>query len=225
MATISKENYLKTIFMQNSLNGKMITSSELAKELNVSKAAISEMANKLSQQGYIEYRKFKGIKLLAKGKKIAIDVIRKHRLWELFLIETLGLSWDEVHAEAEKLEHCTTINLIDKIDEHLNFPSLDPHGEPIPNKRGEFRAVKDDIPMKECSINKKYLIVRVNDKSDELMKYLSKISISLNKEISILDKINFDGSILININKTKQMLSEKIIENIFVREIENDNDN
>ncbi|MFZ1291925.1 MAG: metal-dependent transcriptional regulator [Melioribacteraceae bacterium] len=220
MATISKENYLKTIFLQNSLSGKMITSTELAKELNVSKAAISEMANKLSQQGFIEYKKFKGIKLLAKGKKIAVDVIRKHRLWELFLIETLGLSWDEVHAEAEKLEHCTTLNLIDKIDEHLNFPILDPHGEPIPNKKGEFRAEKNDIPMKECFIDKKYLIVRVNDRSDELMKYLSKINVYLNKEITVLEKINFDGSILIENDKLKQMLSEKITENIFVREIE-----
>ncbi|MBK8945526.1 MAG: metal-dependent transcriptional regulator [Ignavibacteriae bacterium] len=220
MATISKENYLKTIFLLNSISGKIITSSELAKEMNVTKAAISEMANKLSEQGYVEYQKFKGIKLLAKGKKIAVDVIRKHRLWELFLIKTLGLSWDEVHAEAEKLEHYTTANLIDKIDEHLNFPVFDPHGEPIPNKKGEFRAEKNDIPLKESLVNKKYIIARVNDRSDELMKYLSKINISLNKEISIMEKINFDGSIIIESDKHRQMLSEKITENIYVREIE-----
>ena len=219
MATISKENYLKTIFLQNSNNGKMITSAELAKELNVSKAAISEMANKLSKQGFIEYKKFKGIKLLSKGKKIAVDVIRKHRLWELFLMKTLNLSWDEVHAEAEKLEHYTTENLIDKIDEQLNFPIYDPHGEPIPNKNGEFRAVKNDFSMKECAINKKYKVVRVNDRSDDLMKYLSKINFALNIEIKISEKIDFDGSLLVKYNNSKIMLSEKIIENVFVREV------
>lgn len=219
MATISKENYLKTIFLQNLNSGKMITSVELAKELKVSKAAISEMANKLSKQGFIEYKKFKGIKLLSKGKKVAVDVIRKHRLWELFLMKTLNLTWDEVHAEAEKLEHYTTENLIDKIDEKLNFPIYDPHGEPIPNKNGEFRAVKNDFSMKECVVNKKYKVVRVNDRSDELMKYLSKINFALNIEITIIEKIDFDGSVIIKYNNSKIMISEKIIENIFVREV------
>jgi len=219
MATISKENYLKTIFQMNNANGKLVTPTELALELNVSKAAISEMAKKLSKQGYIDYQKYNGIKILSKGRKIAVDVIRKHRLWELFLIETLNLTWDEVHVEAEKLEHYTSDALIDKIDEHLKFPNFDPHGEPIPNKEGNFRAVCNDISMKDCKVGEKYLITRVNDRFDDLMKYLSEINISLNKEILILNKLEFDGSLLVEINKTKYMLSEKIIESIFVKEM------
>lgn len=221
MATISKENYLKAIYTLGEGNSKLVSSTNLAKELDVSKAAISEMASRLAGQGFIDYKKYKGIKILAKGKKLAISVIRKHRLWELFLVDSLGLSWDEVHNEAEKLEHCTTDFLIDKIDEHLKFPKTDPHGDPIPNKNGDFRTVWNDMSMKECVENKSYSIVRVNDRSDDFMKYLSKIKFLLNKEFIVIEKLAFDGSLKIEIDKIKHMLSEKIIENIFVREIKN----
>jgi len=116
MATISKENYLKAIYGLANKNGEVVPTSALSKELDVSNAAISEMANKLSKLDFVEYKKYKGVKILAKGKKIATNVLRKHRLWELFLMETLGLDWGEVHYEAEKLEHSTSNCLIDKID-------------------------------------------------------------------------------------------------------------
>lgn len=219
MATISKENYLKSIYYLAKGNGKLVTSSELANELNVTKAAISEMAKKLSQQGYINYQRYKGIKILSKGKKIALDIIRKHRLWELFLVNTLGLSWEEVHCEAEKLEHSTTQFLIDKIDEHLKFPVLDPHGEPIPNKNGNYRSVLNDFPMKDCEIGNAYRVSRVKDKNKELIKYLSQINIKLNKKIRIINKLEFDKSIIIEVGKVSHSLSDKLVNHIFLTKI------
>jgi len=219
MATISKENYLKAIYSIAKKNGNRVSASILAKELNVSNAAISEMANRLDSQGFVDYKKYKGIKILPKGKKIAINVLRKHRLWELFLIKTLGLNWGEVHSEAEKLEHSTTDFLIDKIDEFLNFPKSDPHGAPIPNKDGNFRIESLDIPMSGCRQNTKYKISRVEDRNPEIIKYLSKINISLNKEISIVDKLDFDGSVIINVDNVNHSLSEKLVNHIFISEV------
>ncbi|MEE9429610.1 MAG: metal-dependent transcriptional regulator [Melioribacteraceae bacterium] len=219
MATISKENYLKAIYKLAKGNGKVVSSSELATELDVSKAAISEMAKKLALQGYINYQRYKGIKILSKGKKVALDVIRKHRLWELFLVNTLGLSWEEVHSEAENLEHSTTQFLIDKIDEHLDFPMFDPHGEPIPNKNGNYRSIINDFAMKECEVGKVYKISRVNDRNKELIKYLTQINIKLNKKIKIVDKLRFDNSIIIEVGKSSHSLSEKLVENIFLTKV------
>lgn len=220
MATISKENYLKAIYGLTKRNGTIVPSSSLAKELGITNAAISEMAKKLDKDGYVEYKKYKGIKILKKGKTLAVNVLRKHRLWELFLIKTLGLHWGEVHPEAENLEHCTTDVLIDRIDEFLNFPASDPHGAPIPNKEGIYRSETNDIPMHECIISKKYKISRVNDRNPDLIKYLSQIKISLNKEIKIIEKLSFDSSVIIEIDKIRHSLSEKLVNNIYISEIE-----
>jgi DtxR family Mn-dependent transcriptional regulator len=219
MATISKENYLKAIYGLTSLNGERIPASSLAQELEVSNAAVTEMANKLSKQGFIDYEKYRGIKILEKGRKLAINVLRKHRLWEIFLIETLGLNWGEVHDEAERLEHGTTNFLIDKIDEYLDYPKADPHGAPVPNKDGSFRTEITDFPMADCKKGQSYKISRVRDKNIELIKYLSQINISLNKKIIIEDKLSFDNSIIVSIEGVKHSLSEKLVEHIFLSEI------
>jgi len=216
MATISKENYLKAIYLLSGREGETISSSMLANELKVSNAAITEMANKLSDQKYVFYEKYKGIKILSKGKKLALNVIRKHRLWELFLVKSLGLKWSQVHTEAEKLEHCSTDFLTEKIDEYLNFPEVDPHGEPIPSSSGNYRTKSKDMTMEKCEIGESYLVARVNDKSSELIDYLSKINISLRKKIKIIDKLNFDGSIIVEVDGIKYSLSKTIVNSIYL---------
>lgn len=218
MANISKENYLKAIYSLSKIKKDYISSSEIAKELSLTNAAISEMANRLAREGYIEYKKYKGIKILAAGEKLAISVIRKHRLWELFLIETLGLKWGEVHLEAEKLEHSTSNSLIDKIDEFLNYPKTDPHGFPIPNKNGHFRSKAEDFELKDCEIGKTYKISRVNDKNNELINYLSHINLFIDKKIKIKDKLGFDCSVIIEIDNQTHSLSEKLVNNIYITE-------
>lgn len=220
MATISKENYLKAIYKLSNNNGKSISSSELAKELNVTSAAVTEMANKLSKQEFISYEKYKGIKILSKGKKLALNIIRKHRLWELFLIQVLKLDWSQVHIEAEKLEHCSTDLLTDRIDEYLKFPEIDPHGEPIPNSRGLYRSKPKDIEMSKCEIGVSYLIARVSDKSSDLIDYLTKINVTLKKNINIIDKLSFDGSIIIEVDGIRHSLSSTIVNSIFLIEVQ-----
>lgn len=138
MSTISKENYLKVIFNQNELVNDFVTTSQMAQELDVSNAAISDMAKKLSSEGLITYEKYKGMELTSKGEKMALKVIRRHRLWELFLMKILGLNWSEIHDEAENLEHHSSDFLIDKIDEYLGYPEFDPHGHPIPKKERRY---------------------------------------------------------------------------------------
>lgn len=220
MATISKENYLKAIYGLAKTSGTIVPSSILAKELGVTNAAISEMAKKLDKNGYIEYKKYKGIKILSKGRKLAVNVLRKHRLWELFLIKTLGLDWGEVHLEAENLEHSTTDALIDRIDEFLNYPTSDPHGAPIPSKDGIYRSETNDIPMYQCSVGKIYSVSRVNDRNIELIKYLSQIKMSLLKKIKVIDKLSFDNSVIIEIDGVRHSLSEKLVTNIYISEVE-----
>ena len=218
MANISKENYLKAIYTLAKHNEGYISSSQIAKELCVTNAAISEMANRLAKSGYIEYKKYKGIKITAAGETLAVSVLRKHRLWELFLVETLGLTWGEVHLEAEKLEHSTSSFLIDKIDVFLKFPKTDPHGAPIPNKEGNYRIKSNDIALENCEIGKTYRISRVNDKNTELINYLTKLRLFLNKKIKIKDKLGFDGSIIIELDNQTHSLSEKLVNNIYVSE-------
>lgn len=217
MSSISKENYLKTIYNLSILNEGIVATSSVAKELNVSSAAITEMASKLSQEGYVDYKKYKGIKILSKGKKLATNIIRKHRLWELFLIDTLELNWEEVHNEAEKLEHSTSDYLIDKIDEYLKFPDSDPHGSPIPTKEGNYRSKITDFPVSESEVGKSYKISRVNDKNRELIKYLSQINLSLNTKIKVIEKLGFDGSVVIQVEGNSHTLSEKLSSNIFIK--------
>ncbi len=216
MITISKENYLKSIYTLAKGNGNFVSLTELSKELNVTKSAVTEMSKKLYEQGCIKYVRYKGIKILPKGKKIALQVIRKHRLWELFLVETLNLSWDKVHPEAEKLEHYSSDFLIDTIDKHLNYPKLDPHGEPIPCKDGSYRSKIKDIPMSECKPGETYKVTRVNDREEDLIRYLSKIKIHLNRKIKIIEKLKFDNSVIIEVKGITHSLSSKLVDNIYL---------
>jgi len=216
MSTISKENYLKTIYTECN-NGKgIVTSSVLSEKLGVTKAAVSDMAKSLSKLNLINYKPYKGISLSKKGEKIALQIIRRHRLWELFLINVLNLTWSEVHEEAERLEHCTSDLLVDKIDDFLNNPKFDPHGDPIPNRNGVMPPLPKLIKLSDVKIGEKYKIARVNDQSRELMDYLTKINFKLNAEIQINDKLNYDNTLLIQNKSASISLSEKITDKIDV---------
>ena len=216
MSTISKENYLKTIYTECNDSKVVVTSSVLSEKLGVTKAAVSDMAKNLSKLNLINYKPYKSISLSKKGEQIALQIIRRHRLWELFLISALNLSWSEVHEEAERLEHCTSDLLVNKIDDFLKNPKFDPHGEPIPNRNGVMPPLPKFIKLSDAEIGKKYKIARVNDQSRELMDYLTKINFKLNAEIQINDKLNYDNTLLIKNQKTSISLSEKITNKIDV---------
>lgn len=219
MPTISKENYLKAVYSESLEEAAGAKTSVLSEKLEVSNAAISEMARKLSDEGLLNYAKYRGVELTGEGKKIALKVIRRHRLWELFLIKVLGMSWSEVHDEAERLEHSTSDFLIDKIDDFLDNPTVDPHGDPIPRRNGTLPKLPELINMLNAEIGCKYKIGRVNDRSSDLMNYLTQIGLELFKKIEIVDKLSFDNSVIIKVDSINHSLSEFVASNIFLEKV------
>jgi DtxR family Mn-dependent transcriptional regulator len=218
MSTISKENYLKTLYTQDKSTEASVTTSQIAEKLNVTNAATSEMAKKLSNAGLVNYQRYKGVELTTKGKKVALNVLRRHRLWELFLMEVLNLTWDEVHDEAELLEHQTSERLIDKIDEFLNFPTFDPHGSPIPQKNGELPKMPELVSLTNAIEGSTYCVARVSDRNSELIKYFSKIGLILNKKIKIVEFLTFDNSVVIELDGAETTISEKTARSIFLKQ-------
>lgn len=216
MFSTSVEDYIKHIYELQSEGSKVNTSS-LALKLNVSPASVSEMISKLTKPGWIENTPYRGFSLTDKGEKIAVNLIRKHRLIEVFLHQHLGYSWDEVHVEAEKFEHVCTDKFINKLDEYLGYPKSDPHGDPIPDINGNI-ADKKNLMLCDSEPRRYYIVRKVNDTSDEVLRYISGIGIKLNTEVFLSEKITFDESILITINGVKHLLSKRIAENIFVEE-------
>lgn len=217
MSTISKENYLKLIYSHNNKMGSSATTSRMAASLSISNAAISDMAKKLSKDGLITYEKYKGMQLTKEGEKLALKVVRKHRLWELFLLEVLKIPWSEVHDDAEKLEHYTSDFLMDKIDDYLGCPEFDPHGHPIPRKDGTLPKLPKLIPMLKCEKGKIYELAQVDDGNSQLIKYLSKIGLVLNTPFEVVDVISFDQSMMIKFSGKTVTVSEKIAKNILVK--------
>jgi DtxR family Mn-dependent transcriptional regulator len=214
MKSTGKENYLKTIYELTALRGAGLHSHELADALNVSRPAITDMLKKLIKEGLVEKKVKDGLRLTEKGERSAVTMLRKHRLWETFLIKVLNLSWEEVHDEAEHLEHSASDYLINKIDEYLGFPKFDPHGSPIPQKNGKIFRSKDLIKLTDAVIGGIYIIAEVSDKSRELLDLLNKMGLSLNSSIEIKSKVGFDGSMIIGFNGKEIMLTSKIQESI-----------
>ena len=219
MFSLSKENFLKQIYKQEENGIPNASASHLAMELNVSNAAITDMARKLSNAGYVNHLPYKGLSLTKEGRIAALNVVRKHRLWELFLIKTLNMNWSEVHDEAENLEHFTSDKLIDKIDEYLGFPTIDPHGAYIPDRNGKITPYPERFSLSEAKLDKEYIFSRIFDESTEILKYLNRIGLKLKSTIRLLEKFSIDESCLILFEGKEIILSKKVSEQIFVEHI------
>ena len=214
MINKSIEDYLKNIYTIKLAVGKVSTSL-LAEKLGVSAAAVSDMVSKLSRTGYIKNTPYKGFELTKKGQDIAINLIRKHRIWEVFLLKHLKYPWEQVHTEAENLEHASSDELILKLEDFLEFPKYDPHGDPIPDRNGKF--IHDELkPLSNIDIGESVTIKRVPDENSEVLLYLTKMGLKLNDKVKVVEKINFDNSIQILVKKNKIFLSEKLANSIFV---------
>ena len=218
MKNISKEDYLSAIYKFRDEDGE-IKPNLIADTLDISNAAVTDMLRKLSTDGLVVYKKYKGIKLTVEGENYAKNMVRRHRIWETFLNRILGMPWDKVHEEAEKLEHSSSDELINRIEEYLDYPETDPHGYPIPNRKGKLPKHKIAVAISELNKNEKAEVIRVNDTNSRLLSYLSKIGIDLGKEISIKDVLDFDGSMLLKINNKEVNISKAIASNIFVEKI------
>jgi DtxR family Mn-dependent transcriptional regulator len=176
------------------------------------------MIKKLAEEGTLSHTPYKGVELTAEGKMLALRIIRKHRLWEMFLAEILHFSWDEIDHEAERFEHIMSDKMEEKIDEVLGYPLVDPHGDPIPTRDGEIKQIRS-FPLSEGLEGSSVRIIRVSDSNSELLQYISSIGIALNKKIKIKQKMTFDQSVIITVNGKEQTISQKISQSIFVEKV------
>ncbi len=218
MQTLSEENYLKIIYNLEIKGLKKITPTAISEALNNNPASVVDMLKKLDEKKLLEYEKAKGVKLTDKGKNIGIQIVRKHRLWEAFLLDKLGYGWDEVHDIAEQLEHVQHPTLADRLDEFLGFPKYDPHGDPIPKANGETAATYKTL-LAELEAGKTCRVVAVKDTSPAFLQYLKKLNIGIGAKITIVEKISFDNSIVIIADKEGQSTVSNIFaENLVVNE-------
>lgn len=211
----SVEDYLKAIYKLENEEEGGVSNSRLASEMEVSNASVTNMVKRLSDRGLVDYTSYYGSRLTAPGRKIALEIIRHHRLLELYLKEMLGYSWDEVHDEAEKLEHHISEQFGDKIAEMLNDPRFDPHGDPIPSKDGEMPVMKT-CPLSEFESGLYCIISRVKDQNPELLRYLEKLGLIPGVKLKIVEREPFDGPITLEVTGNRISIGHNVAESIFV---------
>jgi DtxR family Mn-dependent transcriptional regulator len=216
MITLTEENYLKAI-LAISLNadGKVSTNS-IANEIGTSAASVSDMLKKLQDKKLIKYEKYKGVELSKSGEKKAINILRKHRLWETFLVNKLAFGWGEVHDVAEQLEHIKSEELVDRLDAFLGFPQFDPHGEPIPTKDGNIPK-SNTIPLNKLNTGTKGKVMGVTLDETAFLDYLTKLNISIGTGIEVLETISFDQSLSIKIEQKIQHISSDVAKHLLIK--------
>ena len=212
--SVSEENYLKAIYHLQEAGGKVNTNA-LAEKLNAKAASITDMMKKLSSKGLLDYTPYYGFSLSSEGKKAAIFIIRRHRLWELFLSQKLGFSWEEVHQLAEELEHVSNKKLTDRLDEFLGFPSYDPHGDPIPDSKGKIN-VRNNISLLDLPKNQTAGVCQVTNQSPEMLELLKHKNIGIGTKLEVRKHFPFDQSIELKIKTKTVTISEQLAKNIFV---------
>jgi DtxR family Mn-dependent transcriptional regulator len=213
--TTSEENYLKTIFHLQETEGT-VTTNILAEKLQTKPASVTDMMKKLDSKKLLNYKPYYGFSLSAEGKKIALGIIRRHRLWEYFLSEKLKFGWEEVHLLAEELEHVSSKKLIDRLDEYLGFPPFDPHGDPIPDNKGKIRNIKK-IPLDQLTLQQPAEVCQVTNQSAEMLDLLQHKSIGIGTKLEVKKYFDFDRSFELKIKNTIITISEQLAKNIFVR--------
>jgi DtxR family transcriptional regulator, Mn-dependent transcriptional regulator len=214
--TQSEENYIKVIYHLNVASPKGVNTNAIALMMETKASSVTDMLKKLAEKELLDYQKYQGVTLTEKGQLAAKMIIRKHRLWEVFLVNKLGFAWDEVHEIAEELEHIKSEKLIDKLDAYLEFPGFDPHGDPIPNSKGEM-VLTHKLVLSEAESDEDYICVGVKNSSADFLQYLDKQNISLGSKIKVVAKEAFDGSLQIVVSDKDLVISNKIAENLFIK--------
>jgi DtxR family Mn-dependent transcriptional regulator len=216
MTSLAEENYLKAIYKIQEKHGDMVTTSALAENLGINAASVTDFIKKMAAKKLISYEKSKGVKLSEEGRQIALSIIRKHRLWEVWLVNNLGFKWDEVHEIAEQLEHVISDELIEQLDKHLGYPKADPHGDLIPDAKGRF-IKNSSKPLNECSKGDKVKFTGVAEHSNPFLQYLTKSNIKLGDELLVEAIEEFDRSFQVKINgKERKLLSKDVVKNLLV---------
>ncbi|HEY4611881.1 MAG TPA: metal-dependent transcriptional regulator [Bacteroidota bacterium] len=208
------ENYLKNIYKLQETDGKVSTTL-LSDRLQISPASVTEMLKKLAEAGNLKYTPYRGVELTEHGRRKALRIIRRHRLWELFLVEVLKYAWDEIDEEAERLEHITSEKLEQRLDAALGYPTKDPHGDAIPPTDGKLADVRRTC-LADVKPGKVVVVSRVSDDNPEILQYASKVGIVLHRKLKVREKIKFDGSLRVEIGSKEHFISAKLAQNIFV---------
>ena len=213
MKNQSTEDYLRGI-LKLAGEGGSVSTSALARHLGIGDGSVTDMVKKLSDKMLITYVPYQGVSLTDKGKSIAVKMMRRHRLWEIFLTRHLGYTWDEVHEEAEHLEHATSDELERRLSAMLGHPEIDPHGEPVPGPDGRFVS-PDDRPLNEFMAGDTVIITRVSDVSSAILQHASQVGLSLGKKVAIKEKREFDGSLVVVVSRKETFLSREVADSIF----------
>lgn len=213
----AEENYLKAIYSLTTAEKPEVGTNDLAEHLSTKASSVTDMAKRLAEKNLINYLPYKGFSLSDDGRAIALSIIRKHRLWESFLVEKLGFKWDEVHEIAEQLEHINSEKLTDKLDEFLGFPKVDPHGDPIPDKNGHF-VKEETILLSELPLKKNGKIVGVKDSSAPFLQYLESQQLVLGTAIELMERFPFDQSMQLKVNDQKSItISQLVSKNLIIK--------
>jgi len=216
--TLSEENYLKTIYHLTGVSDGEVSTNAIAEMIETKASSVTDMLKKLAEKGLVNYKKYQGVSLTDSGRLSAKMIVRKHRLWEVFLVEKLDFAWDEVHDIAEQLEHIKSEQLINKLDDFLGNPTQDPHGDPIPDRHGKI-AKTEKMLLSELLKDQSGLCVGVKDSSAEFLKYLDKNQIALGSRIEVVLKEDFDASMKIRVGTNEIVISSKIAGNLFVKKV------
>lgn len=214
MQSYTEENYLKIIYHLSVISNPVQTNA-IAEKIQTKAASVTDMLKKLSEKEMVDYVKYQGVTLTEKGKLTAINIVRKHRLWEVFLVDKLNFKWDEVHEVAEELEHIKSTLLIERLDEFLDFPKVDPHGDPIPDQHGNF-ANLSFVKLSKLKTGEKGTITGVSEHSSPFLKHLEKLGLTLGKKIAISETIDFDGSVELLIDHQKVNISREVAKHILI---------
>lgn len=213
--TQAEENHLKAIYKIAEREGKPALTNAIASAMNTAAASVTDMLKRLSDKQLITYEKYKGVMLTEDGQRLATTLIRKHRLWETFLVKKLGFAWDQVHELAEQLEHIQGDQLTARLDSFLGYPRFDPHGDPIPDAEGRWEY-RDQISMASMLPGERGRISSVADDSAVFLQYLNQLGLALNSDIEVLDCFSYDHSMKVTIDGTVAVLSEKVCQNLFL---------
>lgn len=214
--TFSEENYLKAIYHLSTFDEAEVSTNAIAEMMDTKASSVTDMLKKLAEKELVYYKKYQGALLTEKGRLVAKMIVRKHRLWEVFLVEKLDFTWDEVHDVAEQLEHIRSEKLIDKLDDFLGHPTEDPHGDPIPDGNGKMIKV-DKLLLSEAKENQEVICVGVKDTSAEFLQYLDRQCIALGSKIKIVAIEPFDLSVIIKIDEKQVIVSDKTATNLYVK--------
>lgn len=216
MLSSTEENYIKAIFSLELSSQKNVSTTFIANKMRTKASSVTDMVKKLAEKKLVLYQKYKGVSLTKKGRKAAVKIIRKHRLWEVFLVEKLNFNWDEVHEIAEQLEHIESDQLLERLDAFLNYPTKDPHGDPIPDKNGHIEH-HENRWLSSIENGESCIVVGVKDSTDSFLKLLDKLNIQLGSSLKVVSKEPFDNSMLVETVLDSISISHQVSKNLFVK--------